>query len=123
MSIKIKRSDENPILVPDIDNQWEAEATFNGCPVKGGGIIHFLYRAMSTQQMYDGLTIELSTIGYAESEDGVHFRNRRQFIYPELAWEHYGCEDPRVTKIGSYYFIFYTALSTYPFSPEGIKLD
>lgn len=122
MNIKIQRSDENPILVPDIDNSWEAEATFNGCPVQGNGIIHFLYRAISTPQQYDGLTIELSTIGYATSKDGVHFQDRRQFIYPEYAWEHYGCEDPRVTKIGRKYFIFYTALSTYPFSPEGIKI-
>jgi len=122
MNIKIQRSDENPILVPDIDNPWEAEATFNGCPVQGNGTIHFLYRAISTPQQYDGLTIELSTIGYAASDDGVHFQDRRQFIYPEYAWEHYGCEDPRVTRIGNGYFIFYTALSTYPFSPEGIKV-
>jgi predicted GH43/DUF377 family glycosyl hydrolase len=122
MNIKIQRSDENPILVPDVDNTWEAEATFNGCPAKSNGIIHFLYRAISTPQKYDGITIELSTIGYTASKDGVHFQDRRQFIYPEYAWEHYGCEDPRVTKIGGKYFIFYTALSTYPFSPEGIKV-
>jgi len=122
MSIKIQRSDENPILVPDIDNSWEAESTFNGCPVKGDGIIHFLYRAISIPQQYEGLTTELSTIGYANSKDGIHFQDRRQFVFPEYAWEHYGCEDPRVTKIGGNYFIFYTALSTYPFSQEGIKI-
>ena len=123
MSITIQRSDENPILVPDIDNLWESEATFNGCPVQGGdGVIHFLYRAISIPQQYEGLNIELSTIGYANSRDGIHFQDRRQFIFPEYAWEHYGCEDPRVTKIGNKYFIFYTALSTYPFSQEGIKI-
>jgi predicted GH43/DUF377 family glycosyl hydrolase len=122
MNIRIQRSDVNPILIPDINNFWEAEATFNGCPVTGNGIIHFLYRAMSLPQQYDGLTIELSTIGYASSKDGVYFEDRRQFIYPEYAWEHYGCEDPRVTKIGGKYFIFYTALSMYPFSSEGIKI-
>jgi len=122
MSIKIQRSDENPILVPEIDNPWEAEATFNGCPVRGSGIVHFLYRAISIPQQYEGLNMELSTIGYAGSNDGIHFQNRRQFIFPEYAWEHYGCEDPRVTKIGNNFYIFYTALSTYPFSPEGIKI-
>ena len=122
MDIRIQRSDENPILVPDIDNAWEAEATFNGCPVQGDGIIHFLYRAISLPQQYDGLTIELSTIGHATSKDGIYFQGRRQFIYPEYAWEHYGCEDPRVTKVGRKHYIFYTALSTYPFSPEGIKI-
>jgi predicted GH43/DUF377 family glycosyl hydrolase len=52
----------------------------------------------------------------------VRFEGRRQFIRPEYDWEHYGCEDPRVTKIGDRYFIFYTALSTYPFAAEGIKV-
>jgi predicted GH43/DUF377 family glycosyl hydrolase len=122
MDIKVLRSDENPILVPDIDNDWEAEAAFNGCPVQGNGIIHFLYRAISLPQQYDGLTMELSTIGYAASKDGIHFQDRQQFMHPEYAWEHYGCEDPRVTRIGRKYYIFYTALSTYPFSPEGIKI-
>ena len=122
MGIKVQRWSENPILVPNKENPWEAEATFNGCPVVGGGKIHFLYRAISSPQKHDGLTMELSTIGYASSKDGVHFEGRRQFIRPEYAWEHYGCEDPRVTRIGSKYFIFYTALSNYPFSAEGIKI-
>jgi predicted GH43/DUF377 family glycosyl hydrolase len=122
MNIRVQRSSENPILVPDKNNSWEAEATFNGCPVVGGGKINFLYRAISSPQNYDGLTLELSTIGYAWSNDGTHFEDHRQFIRPEYAWEHYGCEDPRVTKIGGKYFIFYTALSIYPFSPEGIRI-
>jgi predicted GH43/DUF377 family glycosyl hydrolase len=122
MNIKVERSPDNPILEPEIENPWEAEATFNGCPVAGGGRIHFLYRAVSSPQNYDGLTLELSTIGYASSKDGVHFEDRRQLIRPEFAWEHYGCEDPKVTKIDNRYFIFYTALSTYPFCAEGIKI-
>ena len=122
MSIKVKRWSGNPILIPNRENPWEAEATFNGCAVAGGGRVHFLYRAMSSPQKHDGLTMELSTIGYALSQDGIHFESRKQFIRPEYAWEHYGCEDPRVTKINGKYFIFYTALSTYPFSAEGIKI-
>ena len=124
MSIGIQRSDKNPIFFPAIENQWEAEATFNGCPVVGDGKIHFLYRAVSslTPIKYDGLKLEISTIGYASSKDGVHFEDRQQFISPDYAWEHYGCEDPRVTKVGGRYFIFYTALSTYPFNADGIKV-
>ena len=30
--IEFKRSEENPVLRPNPDNDWEAEATFNGCP-------------------------------------------------------------------------------------------
>jgi len=122
MNTKVQRSPENPILAPDAESPWEAEAAFNGCPVAGSGRIHFLYRAVSSPQKQDGLTLELSTIGYASSEDGIHFEGRRQLVFPEYAWEHYGCEDPRVTKIGDKYFIFYTALSNYPFTAEGIKV-
>ena len=43
-------------------------------------------------------------------------------IAPEEDWERFGCEDPRVTKIDDKYYIFYTALSVYPFAAEGIKV-
>ena len=109
-----KRSDENPILVPSDENEWEKLAVLNGCPVIGGGKIHFLYRAVSASN--------ISSLGYASSTDGVHFKNRRQFTKHEYDWERFGCEDPRVTKIGSTYYVFYTALSTYPFSADGIKV-
>ena len=32
--IEFKRSEENPILMPLSENDWEAEAAFNGCPVR-----------------------------------------------------------------------------------------
>jgi len=34
----------------------------------------------------------------------------------------FGCEDPRVVRLDDKYYIFYTALATYPFSAEGIKV-
>jgi len=109
-----KKSDENPILVPDPDVFWESEAVFNGCPIVDKGKIHFLYRAQDPTG--------LSTIGYASSKDGIHFKNRHQFIRPEYEWEQFGCEDPRVVKIGQKFYIFYTALSAKPFTAEGIKV-
>lgn len=120
--LKIIRSPENPILGPDSSSPWEAEAAFNGCPVSGNGVIHFLYRAQSRPKEHHGRSISLSTIGYARSRDGIHFKDRRQFIVPEQAWEQFGCEDPRVTRIGDTFYIFYTALSDYPFTPEGIHI-
>ncbi len=118
----LKRSEENPILIPKLENAWEAEAVFNGCPVVDNKKIHFVYRAVSAPQLIEGAQISLSTIGYAESPDGIHFKNRKQLIKPEYDWEKYGCEDPRVTKFNGRYFIFYTALSAYPFRAEGIKI-
>ncbi|MDD3607880.1 MAG: hypothetical protein PHQ20_03765 [Candidatus Moranbacteria bacterium] len=118
------RYQNNPVLKPDPEISWEANAVFNGCPVKKGDKIYLLYRAISLPryQALSQMTIENSEIGIAESNDGVNFSNRRHFIFPEKEWEKYGCEDPRVTKLGNKYFIFYTALSEFPFSANGIRV-
>lgn len=122
MAILFKRSEENPILVPNAEHAWEADAVFNGCPVAENGKIHFLYRAVSSPQPFYNVNLQISSIGYASSKDGIHFKNRRQFIKPEHDWERFGCEDPRVTKLNGKYYAFYTALSEYPFRAEGIKV-
>lgn len=122
MSIEMRRSQENPILIPSSENTWEAEGAFNGCASHDGGRIHFVYRAVSAPQLIDGNELPLSTIGYALSTDGLHFKNRHQFIKPEYDWEKFGCEDPRVTKINGKFYIFYTALSTFPFCAPCIKV-
>ena len=120
----VKRLDENPVLKPKRNHLWEAQAVFNGCPVKKGENILLLYRALSLPY-YHALTntrLPLSSIGIARSKDGVHFAGRRRFIFPEYSWERFGCEDPRVTKFNHSYYIFYTALSTWPPTSEGIKV-
>jgi predicted GH43/DUF377 family glycosyl hydrolase len=118
----IRRSEHNPILIPISENGWEAEAVFNGCPVVHGGRIHLLYRAVSSPQMVDGTQMQVSSIGHALSTDGIYWDYRRQLIKPEYEWERFGCEDPRVTRLGGKFYIFYTALSAYPFRAEGIKI-
>ena len=117
----IKRTEDNPILVPTRDHHWEASATFNMSVVKRGKNIYGLYRAISSK---DSLRTpdKISTIGIAKSSDGLHFDNRKQFIEPEEEWEKFGCEDPRVTFFEGRYYVFYTALSIYPFAPEGIRV-
>ena len=116
------RSEENPILMPHNNIDWEAKAVFNGCPVVNGREIHFLYRATSSPQLISGTKMSISTIGHTLSYDGIHFKSRTQLIKPEYDWEQFGCEDPRVTKLGDKYYIFYTALSTYPFYAESIRI-
>jgi predicted GH43/DUF377 family glycosyl hydrolase len=119
---EMRRSEENPILIPMSENTWEADGAFNGCPVHDGNKIHFVYRAVSAPQKISGFELPLSTIGYAFSNDGIHFKNRHQFIKPEYDWEQFGCEDPRVTKMNGKFYIFYTALSTFPFCSTCIKV-
>ena len=114
--IQMKRSKGNPILIPVSENAWEADGAVNGCPVHGGGKIHFVYQAVSAPQKISGFELHLSTVGHALSGDGIHFKNRHQLIKPEHNWEKFGCQDPRVTKMNGKFYIFYTALSTSPFS-------
>ena len=120
----IERSDKNPILKPNKNHSWEAEAVFNGCPVKKGGNTYLIYRALSLPHYHRVAQIKLmvSDIGIAESKDGIEFHNRKRFIVSEEPWERFGCEDPRVTKLGDKYYIFYTALSAWPPKTEGIKV-
>lgn len=123
MSI-LQRSEKNPVLKPNKRESWEAEAVFNGCPIQKDGKIHMVYRALSLPHYYlSGQTkMRISTVGIVESEDGEDFTNRTKLIAPEEEWEKFGCEDPRITEIDGKYYIFYTALSDYPFTAEGIKV-
>ncbi len=117
----VKRSEENPILIPNNDHYWEEFATFNMCPIKHGKNIYGLYRAISA---VDNLTKQkqVSIIGIGRSRDGIHFDNRTPFIVPSYDFDACGCEDPRVTFFEGKYYIFYTALSNYPFGSDNIKV-
>jgi len=117
----VNRSHHNPILVPDRDHYWEAYATFNMSVIKKGAIFFGIYRAVSAP---DHLRTpeQISIIGIGKSKDGAHFEDRAPFIVPTEEWEKYGCEDPRITYFEGQYYIFYTALSKYPFESDGIKV-
>jgi hypothetical protein len=58
----------------------------------------------------------VSSIGYADSRDGVHFTCCSEpLIVPDQPFEMgLGCEDPRVVRIGDEYFIYYTAVEGVP---------
>lgn len=118
---KLKRHDKNPLVSPG-EEGWQARGTFNGSPVKKDGKVHLLFRALSEEKDHEGERMQVSFIGKTESENGIDFGEKEKFIEPRNDWDRYGCEDPRVTKVGDKYFITYTALSTYPFRPEGIKV-
>ena len=111
------RSSENPILLPDPDSEWESDAVYNPSPVVCDDTVYLLYRA--TGKSDNGQT-QASSIGVASGKDGIHFRNRRQFIVPEHPWEQWGCEDPRATEFEGQLYIFYTAVEA--FSADGIKV-
>lgn len=111
--INVQRHPKNPILKPNDQNPWEAHAVFNGSIIKTGGEYKLVYRAESNEGA--------SVIGIAQSANGLDFTERKLLIKPEEDWEKFGCEDPRITKLDGKYYIFYTALSQRPLTPEGIK--
>ncbi len=118
----LTRSEHNPILSPVKEHPWEAAAAFNGCPIMVNKKKVIVYRAMSEPDLLRDPHLQTSVIGRASSSDGYHFENRKVLISPDREFDYYGCEDPRVTKLGDTYYIFYTALGGYPFSPDNIRV-
>ncbi len=119
--VKLQRHPNNPILSPLPDLAWEHDGAFNGSVVEHDGVFHMVYRALSSTKKQAGIDMRVSTVGYAESSDGVQFGTHKQLIVPTEDWELFGVEDPRITYFEGSYYIFYTALSVYPFSAYGIK--
>ncbi len=118
----VSRSEHNPILSPDENHPWESAAAFNGCPIIHKKKNYLIYRAMSEPQLLKEPHIRMSTIGRAISNDGTHYSDRIALVKPDAIFDKYGCEDPRVTKIDDTYYIIYTALGGFPFSPENIRV-
>lgn len=109
----------NPIISPDTTSHfycpmtkavipWENSDTFNPAATNIGGGIALLYRA--EDNIAQGIGSRTSRIGYAFSEDGLHFqRHGAPVLYPDNDGfadidSPGGCEDPRVcmTEDGLY---------------------
>jgi predicted GH43/DUF377 family glycosyl hydrolase len=106
--LQLDRAKVNPILVPDESNWWESKAVFNCSVLYDGKTIHMLYRAIGEYEDY------VSRIGYASSNDGLSFTRRKEVaIYPEVDYERYGIEDPRLMTIEEKTYVTYVVLSNY----------
>jgi predicted GH43/DUF377 family glycosyl hydrolase len=67
-----------------------------------------LYRAIGEYDNY------VSRIGYASSNDGLSFTRRKEVaICPEVDYESYGMEDPRLMTIDEETYVTYVVLSNY----------
>lgn len=100
-----KKIEENPIISPRPEHEWEAWQTFNPTAILLDGRVHFLYRAIGT----DGI----SRLGYAVSRDGFtiderglypvfeHASKQRSFnIYSYFSGGSWGgAEDPRIVRV------------------------
>lgn len=102
--MRLKRYQDNPILLPRKGHAWEARAVFNAAAVYDRGLFHLLYRAQGTNGV--------SSIGYAVSVDGFDWlRLDKPVLEPGNEQEAKGVEDPRVTRIGNTFYLCYTAYS------------
>lgn len=110
--MKLKRYPGNPILERNKNNPWEAGSVLNPNVLYDNGIYRMVYRATNDIKIKK-VGGYISSIGYAESTDGIYFKRFPEpMIIPDQEYEMgKGCEDPRVTKIGDTYFLYYTAVS------------
>jgi len=91
----------DPVLSPQSDG-FESAGTFNPAVVKKDGKFVMLYRAQDRKGT--------SSLGYASSDDGIHFtRHPEPVMASEAPYEKGGgVEDPRLQKIGDTYYLTYT---------------
>jgi predicted GH43/DUF377 family glycosyl hydrolase len=96
-----QRISNSPILSPQGDG-WESAGTFNPSVVFFHRKFIMLYRAQDRAGT--------STLGYAESTDGVHLQRRAQPVFsPQTEYEKDGgVEDPRLVKFGRTFYLTYT---------------
>ncbi len=110
--VMLKKYEGNPIITPK-DMPFKCETVYNAGAAKLRDEYILLLRC--------GRTDGRSVFGLARSKDGYNFE-----IHPEPVFqkaesgmfknpENKGVEDPRVTKIGDTYYIFYSCFATYGF--------
>ena len=119
----VRPANVNPIIAPDSATRfycpltedsvaWESNDTFNPAATTYGDKVVVFYRA--EDRLGKGIGQRTSRLGYAESEDGIHFkRERYPVFYPaddcqkDLEWPG-GCEDSRiaVTEDGLYVMLY-----------------
>ncbi len=105
----VKRYPGNPIIAPRNGYFWESSGTLNPAAIDIDGKIYLLYRAVADRNV--------STIGCAISEDGLSIKERldKPIYFPRDSIEingsggNFGCEDPRLIRIGEKIYMVYTA--------------
>jgi predicted GH43/DUF377 family glycosyl hydrolase len=111
--VKLKRYEDNPILHPNPANEWESLAVFNPAAWydEDKRQVLLLYRAAESGPEYK------CYFGLAVSNDGYHFeRVTDQPVFgPSIdGFDASTVQDPRMVKIGQYYYITY-ACRFFPF--------
>lgn len=118
----VHRDENNPLLAPDPQEAWQAQAAFNPSVVSVGDEVRMYYRALPLPSAVVAPFAYGSTIGVAVSRDGGKtFQPGTEALTPTEPWEAFGMEDPRATVIDGVTYLTYTALSGYPYTADTIK--
>ncbi|MBN1503041.1 glycosidase [Candidatus Woesearchaeota archaeon] len=98
-----KRYQNNPIIKPDPNREYEKNFTYNPCAIVHNNEIYLIYRAEGDS--------DVSTLCLATSNDGYNFTkyNLNPIIKPTIPEEKGGCEDPRIIKIDNTFYLTFTA--------------
>ncbi len=102
--MKLKKYENNPIVAPIPDNQWENLVTCNPGVIYDNGKFHMLYRAAGDDEAH------VIRLGYATSEDGFNFKRESSepVFSPSIDGPDSGCvEDPRIIKMGDEFYVTY----------------
>ena len=118
--MKLKEYELNPILNPNPKNEWEDLCVLNPAVVYDEKTKEFimLYRAAGLEDIMHHIYL-----GLAKSKDGFHFERMSDEpnFAPTIGGEDEGCtEDPRLVKIGDWYYLTYASR---PYAPGRYWLD
>ncbi len=98
-------------------NSWENLNVSNAGAVVHDGKVYLLYRAEGEERRRGPGSWPVTRIGLAVSEDGFDISYRHSDPVFDRSdsdlWNKYGCEDPRISKIGDTYYIVLTAMTDY----------
>lgn len=104
-----EKHEGNPIFTPDYRLEAERCSTHNPSAVIEDGRVKIVYRAEGEYEYY------VARLCLAESKDGIHFERYygNPVLGPSMPEEARGCEDPRIARIGDFYYMTYTAFTRY----------
>ena len=121
MIIELTRYDGNPILKPN-NNPWESRNAYNAGAVVHDGKVYLLYRAEGEERRMGPDSWPVTRIGLAVSDNGydISYRHPTPVLDRDLndPWCEFGCEDPRITKIGDIYYIVYVSMSRFGYTGD-----
>ncbi len=111
--MKLIKYEHNPILKPNPANQWEELCVLNPAVIydEKDKTFWMLYRAAGNDKQH------YIYLGLAKSKDGFHFERcfDHPVVSPDPNGPDAGCiEDPRLVKMGGYYYLTYAARAFAP---------